>query len=512
MFGRKPLKVLFVATEVAPFASIGGLSQVMYFLPRALKKLGVDVRILLPKFGSIDEKKYGIKMLYQGLRVPTGEKEGTRELICNVKVWEGGVREPIVYFLENMEYYEMRANVYGYTDDPVRFALLSRGALEFLKVSDWVPNVINCNDWHTGYLVNYLRTVYKNDSKLRRIAVTYSIHNLTHQGIFDHRFVNPTDADDGRSQVASFFNERLSKQNFMKRGILYADLINTVSENYAKEILTPEYGEGLDPLLKEVRAKVFGVLNGLDYDDFNPATDKIIKTNYSVKTVNKRLENKLDLQKEFGLPVSAETPILAIVGRLTEQKGLDLFPKVLPFLLSEYPIQFIAMGGGDNKYRGFFADLEKSFPKQVGTHLLPNWTLPRKIFAGADAFLAPSKWEPGGITVIEAMRYGAVPVVRATGGLADTVCDFDPARGGNGTGFCFKNFNELSFFATIVRALETYKNKVAWQGLIRRIMRKDYSWTTAAHRYLDLYDRAINFHQESLSPNPPKGFRMEDSE
>lgn len=509
MFGNKPLKVLFVATEVAPFASIGGLSQVMFFLPRALKRLGVDVRIFLPKFGSIDEKKYGIKMLYQGLRVPTGEKEGTRELVCNVKIWEGGVKEPIVYFLENMEYYEMRANVYGYTDDPIRFALLSRGALEFLKVSDWTPDVINCNDWHTGFLVNYLRTTYKTEPKLKKIATVYSIHNLTHQGTFDHRFVSELEIDDGRSQIASFFNERLGKQNFMKRGILYADIINTVSENYAKEILTPEYGEGLDPLLKEVRTKVFGVLNGLDYDDFNPSIDKIIKTNFSLKNMTKRQDNKLDLQKEFGLPQSLETPILAIAGRLTEQKGLDLFPRVLPFLLSEYPIQFIAMGGGDNKYRGFFAEIEKKFPRQVGTHLLPNWTLPRKIFAGADMFLAPSKWEPGGITVIEAMRYGSIPIVRATGGLADTVVDYDPDKH-EGTGFSFRNYNDLSFFATIVRALESYKDKPEWQGLIRRAMKKDYSWHASAQKYLDLYERAITFRQESLSPNPPRAFRMEE--
>ena len=509
MVNKNPLKVLFVAAEVAPFASVGGLSQVMYFLPRALKKLGVDARIFLPKFGSINEAKFGIKMLHRDLQVPSGEKEGTHELICNVKIWEGGVREPIVYFLENMEYFEMRANVYGYSDDPIRFALLSRGALEFLKVSDWQPNVINCNDWHTGFLANYLRTYYKNDPKLKKMATVFSIHNLTHQGTFDHRFVPELDVDDGRSQISSFFDERLGKQNFMKRGILYADLVNTVSETYAKEMLTPEYGEGLDSLIKEVRTKVFGVLNGLDYNDFNPATDKIIKTNYSLKNISSRLENKLDLQKEFGLPVSAEIPILAISGRLTEQKGLDLMINILPFLLKEYPIQFIAMGGGDNKYRGFFVDLEKEFPRQVGTHLLPHWTLPRKIFSGADIFLAPSKWEPCGITVIEAMRYGCVPIVRTTGGLADTVTDYN-ATTDTGTGFSFQNFNELSFFATIVRALETYKNKSAWQGIVKRAMKEDLSWQASAKKYLDLYQRAIVFRQESLSPNPPKGFKGEE--
>jgi starch synthase len=448
-------------------------------------------------------------MVYEGLKVPTGEKEGTRELICNVKSWEGGQREPMVYFLENMEYYEMRANVYGYTDDPIRFALLSRGVLEFLKASNWCPDVINCNDWHTGFLANYLRTVYKNEPKLKKIATIFSVHNLTHQGTFDHRFISELDVDDGRSPIASFFNERLSNQNFMKRGILFADIVNTVSENYAREIMTSEYGEGLDQLIKEVRTKVYGVLNGLDYDDFNPATDKIIKTNFSLKDLNKREKNKLDLEKEFGLPSSSTTPLLAIAGRLTEQKGLDLLIKVLPFLLAEYPIYFIAMGGGDNKYRGFFSDLEKQFPRQVGTHLLPNWILPRKIFAGSDLFLAPSKWEPGGITVIEAMRYGSIPVVRATGGLADTVVDYNPTTK-KGTGFSFNNYNELSLFATIVRGLETYKDKSAWQGLIKQAMRQDFSWESSAQKYFDLYNRAMKFRIESLSTNPPRAFKMEE--
>lgn len=506
MTNDKP-SVMFVASEVAPFASIGGLSQVAFFLPRALCKLGVDVRIFMPKFGSIDENKYKTEIIYKGLRVPTGEETGTKELICNVKKYRDGPNEPIVYFLENMEYYEKRANVYGYTDDPVRWALLSKGALEFLRMfKEWTPDVIHCNDWETGFLSNYLRTEYKDDPRLKHLATVFSIHNLAYQGMFDHRFVSEMDYDDGKSPVATFFNERLGKQNFMRRGVIYSEVVNTVSETYAKEILTEEFGEGLSPLLREVRTKVFGVLNGLDYEEFNPAKDKILKYSYDTDHLANRAKNKVVLQGEFGLREDPNVPILAIEGRMAKQKGIDLLMKVLPFLLSEYDLQFVAMGGGENDYRMFFEDLEKKFPGKVGTYLTPNWTLPRHIFSGSDIFLLPSIWEPGGIVVMEAMRYGSIPVVRATGGLADVVSDYNPAKG-KGTGFSFKNYNEWSLFATIIRSLEVHKNKQAWRKLMKRAMKMDFSWEHSAWKYLDLYERALEFRKEQLSPKPHMAYR-----
>lgn len=503
----KNYRVLIVAAEVAPFVSVGGLSQVMYFLPRALLKLGVDVRIFMPKFGTIKETDWGLKMHTQGLRVPTGEKKGTTELICNVKELTGTRFNPTVYFLENMEYYEKRANVYEYTDDHVRFALLSRGALEFLRKINWVPHLIHCNDWHTGYLANYLRTAYAEDSHLRRRAVLFSIHNLHLQGNFDFRYASPLDSDDGKGALEPLFSERLQRQNPMKRGIIYSDIVNTVSETYSHEIMTKGLGEGLDDLLKELRTKVFGVLNGLDYDEFNPLTDKIIKVNYGVNSLEERIKNKVDLQKEFNLPSRENVPILAIEGRLNEQKGLDLLVELMPRLLAEYDIQFIILGGGENRYRDSFTKLEKEFPQKVGTHLMPNFTLPRKIFAGADILLLPSKFEPGGIVAIEAMRYGAVAVVRATGGLADSVKDFDPLTN-TGSGFTFTKFDPWSLFAAIVRALEIYKQPRVWRGIQRRAMRGDFSWEKSAEKYLDLYERAIEFRRDTLSPKPHQAYRQ----
>lgn len=501
------MKVLFVSAEVAPFSSVGGLSQVSYLLPRALLKLGVDVRIFTPKYGIINNQHFPMKKLIEGLQVPTGEKNDSnlpQNLICNIttldKIKKG---DPPVYFLENMEYYEKRANVYSYSDDHIRFALLCRGALEFIKKKVFVPDLIHCNDWHTGYLINYLRQDYEDDPVFKKIATVLTIHNLF-QGIFDFDHASEVDFDDGRSRLASFFDERLSKQNSLKRGVLYSDVINSVSETYSREILTEQYGGRLSNLFKELRGKLFGVLNGLDCEDFDPKTDKIIKKNFGINDLYLRAENKADLQREFNLEVIPDKPVLAVSGRLDVQKGLDLITETIDFVLSELDVQFIVLGSGDNKYVDFFVELEKKYPGKVGTHLMKNFALPRKIFAGADILLMPSFYEPGGIVALEAMRYGCVPVVRATGGLADSVVDFDPQKN-TGTGFSFKNFSKMSFLVAIVRALETFKNKPIWKKIVRNAMLQDFSWEQSAKKYLDLYDRAIILRKDAQELNPPLG-------
>ena len=489
---KKPLKVLFTVAELYPYASVGGLGMAISSLSSALKKLGVDVRVFMPKYGLIDEEKYKLKVITKGLKVPTDEIEnGKKFLICNVKKHKLSDSGVVVYFLENQEYYEKRSNVYGYSDDPLRFVLLARGALEFLKHSDWVPDIINCADWHTGSAPDYLKTTYKEDPLLSKIKTVFSIHNLYHQGVFDHHFVSELDFDDGRSSISPFFSERLLKQNFMKRGIIYSDLITTVSQTYASEILTKDYGEGLDDLLKEVRTKIFGILNGLDYKDFNPAIDKSLVSNFSVTDLKKRMENKLHLQREFNLEVSGDIPILGMVGRLAEQKGMDLLFPIMEVLLSEHNIQFVIVGGGEAKYRTFFEELAKKFPKKVGCHLMPDFVLSRHIFSGADLFLVPSKFEPCGITQLEAMRYGAVPVVRKTGGLADTVSNLYPLNN-TGTGFVFEKFSSYSLLSAIIRGLETYKHKKIWTGLVKRAMKSDFSWQNSAKKYTEIYKKLVS--------------------
>jgi starch synthase len=504
---KKKLKIFMVAAEVAPFSSVGGLSQVMYFLSRALVKLGHEVKLFTPKYGTLDEKPFKLELEVEGLRVPTGERKAPRKLVCNVKVYRGGVRDPEVYFLENMEYYEKRSNVYGYNDDHIRFALLSRGALEFLRKGKWTPDVVHVNDWHTGYLVNDIRTRYAGDPRLARIASLLSMHNL-HQGVFDFGNASDLDFDDGKGALVSFFSEDLFKQNALKRGIIYADAVNTVSETYSREIMTEEFGAGLHNLIKEVRTKVFGILNGLDYTEFDPKTDSLIKKNFSLATLDDRVENKLDLQREFNLEVNPEIPILSITGRLDQQKGLDLVSEVIPFVLREYGVQFIAMGGGDPNYRDFFMKLEKKYPKRVGTHLMPNFTLPRKIFAGTDLLLLPSRWEPGGIVAIEGMRYGAVPLVRETGGLADSVSEFNFVKK-EGTGFAFEQYHSLAFMGAISRALVLYQQKRLWRQLVRNCMRQDFSWEKVAEQYEEVYQKAIDFRRAQVKKSPHQAYRVE---
>lgn len=505
------MKVLFVSAEVAPFSKQGGLSQVAYFLPRALLKQGVDIRIFTPKYGRINDEEYHLSTLQEKMHVPTGhdDKDGQPQTIeCNVKVYEQPEDpfEPTVYFLENEEYFEKRANVYGYDDDHIRFGLLSRGALEFMLAKEFVPDLIHCNDWHTGYLINDLYFVRQEDAELKQVASLLSIHN-TYQGNFDYGRAGEMDFDDGKSPLAPFYSDSFYKQNALKRGIMRADRMNTVSETYAKQLLIEEYGNGLHRLFRELRGKMSGILNGLDYRDFDPNTDKIIAQNFTYRSLSRRLTNKEDLQKEFNLQQDPNVPIVALSGRLDSQKGIELVAGTIEFILKELEVQFIVLGGGDPHFVDYFEELERRYPERVGAHLMPDFILPRKIFAGADIMLMPSYYEPGGIVAIEAMRYGAVPLVRATGGLADIIQDYN-TKNRTGTGFSFREFSQESFLVAMVRALEVYKDEEAWSELVKRVMQQDFSWEKVANKYADLYERTIDYRQEAIAPNPPMTYQQ----
>lgn len=492
----RKLKILMVGAEAAPYATVGGFSSVIGYLSKALDERGHDVRVFIPKFGFIDEQKYKMEVICEGLQVPTGD-EVTPNLVCNIKYNKNGNGVP-TYFLENMEYYEKRANVYGYSDDPTRWALFSRGVLEFIKECDeFIPDVIHANDWHTAAVPNYLRSVYKKDPILSKIATLFTIHNMRFQGMFDHKNVSELDFDDGRSEIAPFFDPRLNKLNFMRRGIIYSNAVNTVSRTYSKEILTPEFGEGLDKLLLEVREKLFGIVNGIDYDEFNPETDKLIEQNYDINSLELRDANKEALLKEFDLPITPEVPVLGFVGRLDTQKGVDLMVNTLGHVMKDFDIKFVEVGGGDGGLIEMLHHLKAEFPDKVGIHPFANFTLPRLLFSGCDMLLYPSRFEPCGIAQLEAMRYGAVPIVRAVGGLADTVEQFDAASK-EGTGFTFTDFNEFSLFGQIVRALEVYRNKDLWRQIQKNAMRKDFSWEYSAKEYEKLYEKTIAFKNKKI--------------
>lgn len=491
---------MHVAAEVGPYVSVGGLSQVLYFLPKALRKLGVEARVFTCKFGTMDNtakkgKKWKFRTEHVGLAVPTGSLDRT-ELICNVKSItdkDGGVK---TYFLENREYYELRANVFGYKDDHIRFALLSKGVLEWLRANrerkdKWWPDLIHCHDWHAAYLIEMARVDQRYKELLHKIPIVLTVHNFTYQGNYDYRYCEKKDVDRGKGKLLPIFDQRMQKQNALLRGIMHADAVTTVSKTHAREVLTEEYGEGLDQLMKRERAKVSGILNGLDTEEFDPQKDPLIFKNFGIKNfVAQRKENKRHLQELFGLPKKDESFLMAFSGRLTNQKGLGLLIEAMQKLLPEHEdVQFVILGGGDDSYRRQLSQLARDYPKQVGLHLMPNFRLPRKIFSGADAFLIPSLFEPGGIVALEALRYGAIPIVRRTGGLNDIVEEYDQ-NDKTGNGFSFSSKNAWSLYGAIIKAKTIFENKSEWKRVVLRALKSDFSWIRAAKDYAHWYRTA----------------------
>ncbi len=494
---NKKLKILFVSTEAAPFIKIGGLGEVLYSLPKALRELGQDARIIIPKYSTIQLEKYPMDTYMEGIIVPNGKENGEKNIICNVKTLKD-IPEgcSFSYFLENQEYFEQRGSVYGYDDDAARWAVLGRGTLEFVRNNkDWVPDVIVASDWQGGLISNFMKTVYASDPIISKIAVVFSIHNLYFQGMFDHHHMSELDYDDGQSSIPGIFDPRLLKINFMRRGIRYADIINTVSPNYAQEITTPEYGELLDTILQERRSRVFGILNGIDYKSNDPATNANVEYKYSVKNTKDRLKNKAVLQRKFNLDEDLNIPIFAIVSRLSEQKGLDLLTDTIEPLLNNYKFQLIILGTGESRFLSFFTELEKKYD-QVATHLSFDNVLPHVIYAGADVILIPSRFEPSGLTQMEAMRYGAIPLIRKTGGLADSVEQYSPITN-TGTGFVFEKYDKYAFFGEVVKAIETYKYRQYWVGIQKRAMLTNFSWSKSAKEYVEIFRKAINFNEET---------------
>ncbi|MBU2579328.1 glycogen synthase [Patescibacteria group bacterium] len=485
----KKLRILFVAAEVAPFIKVGGLGEVMHSLPNALRALGHDARVFLPKYATIDTQKFPLRPEVQGIKSLTDDSDPHDLLVSNVLRYEEN-GQTIAYFLENMEYYEKRANVYGYVDDTTRWVLLSKGVLEFIKVSKWKPDIIVASDWQTGFVPNLLRTDYKNDPVLSKIKVIFCIHNLQFQGLFDHHFVSEMDYDAGRAPIPAFFDPNILKLNGMRRGIMYADLINTVSPTYAKEILNDEFGEKLDDLLKERRSSLFGILNGIDVESFNPQIDSDIVVKYSVKNLDNRSKNKIALQKRFNLALDKNKFIAGIISRMDAQKGFDLIVEISDALMRNIDFQLIILGTGSNYYRGFFQDLQKKYPDRIGCHFFFDNQLPKLILAGADTILVPSRFEPCGLVQMEAMRYGAIPIVRKTGGLADSVENYIPGQD-KGTGFIFENYDRYAFLIAFIRASETFRDKKEWIKLMKRAMSKDFSWKKSAEEYTNLFLRAL---------------------
>ncbi|MDD5136295.1 MAG: glycogen/starch synthase [Candidatus Omnitrophica bacterium] len=455
------LKVLLAASEVAPFAKTGGLGDVAGSLPIALEELGVDVRVVMPKYGCVKVK-------------------GDKAVIG---------KDVKVYFIENEDYYA-RKELYGdkfgdYHDNLERFAFFSKGVLERCKKEGFQPDIIHCNDWQTALIPVYLNTLYKYDQFFSKTKVLFTIHNLAYQGLFSRDEYPKIGLDWVLFNIECF--EFYGKVNLMKAGLMYADAVTTVSPTHAKEILTREFGCGLEGVLKNKEHVLSGILNGIDYKVWNPETDTKIPREYSVSTLDDKYVNKEMLQKELGLKIDREIPMIGMISRLADQKGLDLLAKIVEELLS-LKVQFVLLGTGDNKYHILFEKMANMHSKNTSVNLRFDATLAQKIYAASDLFLIPSRYEPCGLAQMISFRYGTIPVVRETGGLKDSVKEFNP-KAGEGNGFTFSEYRADHLFAAIKRALAFYKNKTVWPGLVKSVMALDFSWKRSAAEYLKLYQR-----------------------
>ncbi|MDP2912763.1 MAG: glycogen synthase GlgA [Candidatus Omnitrophota bacterium] len=455
------MKVLLVSSEVVPFAKTGGLADVAGSLPIALEELGVDIRVIMPKYASV--------------------RIGIDESVIG--------KDAKVYFVKNDDYYN-RKELYGdrfsdYNDNLDRFVFFAKAIPERCKKEDFCPDIIHCNDWQSALVPVYLNTTYKYDPWFSGTRTLFTIHNLAYQGLFDKDEFPKTGLDQALFSINYF--EYYGKVNLMKAGIVYSDAISTVSPTYAKEILTKEFGCGLEGVLKIRENALSGILNGIDYGIWNPATDPKIFKKYSVDTIDGKYLNKELLQKELGLKVDRDIPMIGLISRLADQKGLDLLAKIIDDLL-KLKVQFVVLGTGDNKYHALFMKMAKAHPKNTSINLKFDAVLAQKIYAGCDIFLVPSKYEPCGLSQMISFKYGTIPVVRQTGGLADSVKEFDPRTGG-GNGFTFAEYKPQALFSAIKKALSARENRKAWNELVKKVMGLDFSWEASAKEYIGLYTK-----------------------
>ena len=477
----EPLRVLFVASEGVPYVKTGGLADVIGALPRALRRLGHDVRVVLPRYKSIDPQRWGLRTVVANLSVPMDQAVEPAAVLATPP----GEEVP-VYFIDSEQYLQ-REKLYGYGDDGERFILFCRAALEAVRRLEWAPDIVHCHDWHTAIITNWMKTLYRDDPFFAHSATVYTIHNLAYQGIFGYRILEVAGVAEEGFLYAEL-PELANVVDLMGRGIHYADVVSTVSPRYAREILTPEFGERLDPVLRERKDRLYGILNGIDTQAFDPAADKTLAANYDAFSLERRPANKRALQELAHLPLADRTPLIAIISRLTDQKGFDLFDQVAIPLI-EQGVQLVVSGTGDQHYHSMFQRLAARYPQQVSIHLTFSVEMSQKMYAGSDMLLMPSRFEPCGLTQMLAMRYGSIPIVHCTGGLADTVQEFDPTHD-TGNGFSFPRYDPFHLFAAVMRALEVYQFPQVWQGLMQRAMLADYSWDASAEQYVALYRRA----------------------
>ncbi|MGX7108141.1 glycogen synthase GlgA [Facklamia miroungae] len=474
------MKILFASAEAAPFFKTGGLGDVSYALPKELAKdTSIDIRVVLPLYSQMSQEYSEQVEEIAHFRFQLGQ----RNVYCGIKqLCYQGV---IYYFIDNLAYFD-RAGLYGEWDDGERFAYFSTAIIEMLEVIDWIPDIIHCNDWQTAMVPALLVDRYHWKQSLQHIRKVLTIHNLRFQGIYDAAML-PNVFGTGYNAFTEDGLKFGDQMNFLKGGINFADRVTTVSPTYAKEILTPEFGEGLDPVLRVNEWKLRGIINGIDQASNDPKTDKFLSHHYDAKNISNKVKLKTNLQAFLSLEQDENVPLIGIVSRLTDQKGMQLVEQVLDDLLQQ-KVQMVILGTGDQRFEDSFRYFENKYPSQFRACIQFDINLAQQIYAASDLFLMPSAFEPCGLSQMIAMRYGTLPLVHETGGLKDTVEAYNKFTG-QGTGFSFHGFNRDNLLFTLNMALDTYFNhKDAWQHLIVQAMEKDFSWSVPAKAYKKIYD------------------------
>jgi starch synthase len=478
------LKVLFVVSEAVPYAKTGGLADVAGALPYALKDLGVDVKVLMPYYAQIKEKQIAVATAAEDLQAWWGDEPLSFDVLTPA---DGAAP---FYFVARDEFFERR-QLYGtpkgdYCDNLERFSFFCSTLPSFCRALDFAPDIIHCHDWQACLAAVYLKNRWTGDEGLADARSLLTIHNLAYQGLFPKKKFPLLGLDWSLFSMDGL--EFYDKINLLKGGIVFADAINTVSRGYSQEIQTPEYGYGLEGVLRTRSEALFGIVNGVDYDDWNPEIDKLIAATYGPKDLKGKEKNKAALMEAYNLDRKlAKAPLLGIISRLADQKGFDLVAQVLPELMARQAMVVI-LGTGEEKYHELLTAEAKKFPGQLGVKIAFDNRLAHLIEAGSDMFLMPSRYEPCGLNQLYSMKYGAVPVVRATGGLMDTVTPVDRAKG-SGTGFLFSDYSAAAFQKALDQALEAYKDKKLWKTIMLNGMTEDFSWSASARAYLKLYEQ-----------------------
>lgn len=484
------MKVAFVASEVVPFAKTGGLADVAGSLPKEIANLGHDVKVFMPKYYSIDEYKFDLKYL---------------DSIGEMQIRVGGIPRPVhvhkgflpdsnteVYFIDYSFHFHRHQIYTNDHDEDERFILFSKAVIEVFQRLGWAPDIVNCNDWQTGLIPFYLKENYSWDRMFDKTACVFTIHNIGYQGRFskdtldngeiDHKFFYPGGPVEFHDSVS-----------FLKTGIVFSELVNTVSETYAAELLTPEYSAGMHDVLLSRKNDFLGILNGVDYSIWNPKTDKYLPHHYDENDLSGKLLNKKFLLQHVGLPFDENKPLIGIISRLAIQKGFDIIAKSI-YDLMELDAQWVILGSGEPKYEHLFRSMAYMHPNQTAVYIGYNNELAHLIEAGADIFLMPSHYEPCGLNQIYSLKYGTVPVVRKTGGLADTVQDwneFNELGLDTGNGYSFYEYSGAALIHSVKRAINDFKNKPVWEKIQINGMMKNYSWKRSAEKYVDMYNLAI---------------------